>query len=38
LNPQGYVVGGRSDVVELRPEGIVRKFSVRGFGAFAGIR
>jgi hypothetical protein len=38
LNPQGFVVGGRSDIVELRPEGIVRKFSVPGLWAFARIR
>jgi hypothetical protein len=38
LNPQGYVVGGRSDIVELRPEGIVRKFNVPGLWAFARIR
>jgi hypothetical protein len=38
LNPQGFVVGGRSDIVELRPEGIVRKFSVPGLWGFGRIR
>jgi hypothetical protein len=38
LSEKGYVVGGRSDVVELRPEGIVHRFSVPGLWALARIR
>jgi len=35
---QGYVVGGTSEIVELRPEGIVSKFTVPGLWAFGRIR
>lgn len=38
VNPEGYVVGGRSEIVELRPEGIVPKFSVPGLWGFGRIR
>jgi len=38
LNEQGFVVGGRSDIVELHPEGVVRKFTVPGLWALARIR
>jgi hypothetical protein len=38
VNPEGFVVGGRSEIVELRPEGIVPKFSVPGLWGFARIR
>ena len=37
-NPEGFVVGGRSEIVELRPEGVVPKFSVPGLWAFGRIR
>ena len=38
VNPEGFVVGGRSEIVELRPEGIVPKFSVPGLWGFGRIR
>lgn len=37
-NPEGYVVGGTSEIVELRPEGIVSKFTVPGLWGFGRIR
>ena len=37
-NPEGFVVGGTSEIVELRPEGIVSRFTLPGLWAFARIR
>ena len=37
-NPEGYVIGGTSDIVELRPEGVVSRFTVPGLWAFGRVR
>ncbi|HTV20607.1 MAG TPA: hypothetical protein VMG12_18115 [Polyangiaceae bacterium] len=39
LNPEGYTIGGEpSRIVELRPEGVVDRFTVDGLWALARIR